>query len=32
MKILCPHDRFQIILPVHTKTIKVTENVVNFLL
>ena len=29
MKVLRPHDGFQIVLPVHTKTIKATENALN---
>ena len=32
MKVLRPHDRFHIILPVHTKTMKTTENAFNLLL
>ena len=32
MKVLRPHDRFQIVLPVHTKTIQVTENATNLTL
>ena len=29
MKVLRPHDSFQIVLPVHTKTIKATESAFN---
>ena len=29
MKVLRPHDRFQIVLPVDTKTILATENTIN---
>ena len=32
MKVLRPHDRFQIVLPVHTETMKTTENAFNLLL
>ena len=32
MKILRPHDRFHIVLPVHTETMKTTENDFNILL
>ena len=32
MKVLRPHDSFQIVLPVHTETMKTTENAVNLLL
>ena len=29
MKVLHPHDRFQIVLTVHTETMKTTENAIN---
>ena len=32
MKVLRPHDRFHIVLPVHTETMKTTENAFNLLL
>ena len=32
MKVLRPRDRFQIVLPVHTKTMKTTENALSLLL
>ena len=33
MKVLRrPHDRFQIVLPVHTETMKTTENAINLAL
>ena len=32
MKVLRPRDRFQIVLPVHTKTMKTTENALRLLL
>ena len=32
MKVLRPHDRFHIVLPVHTETMKMTENAFNLLL
>ena len=32
MKVLRPNDRFQIVLPVHTETMKTTENAFNLLL
>ena len=32
MKVLRPHDGFHIVLPVHTETMKMTENAFNLLL
>ena len=32
MKVLRPHDWFQIVLPVHTETMKTTEKAFNLLL
>ena len=32
MKVLRPQDRFQIVLPVHTKTIETAENAINLTL
>ena len=32
IKVLRPHDRFQIVLPIHMETMKMTKNIFNLLL